>query len=429
MASPIAQAMRQVCEDKGLSFESVLATVESALAAAYRKDFGEKNQNIKIEFDPESGGMRAFDVKTVVEDMELEAVEIVEESERPSRFMDTGSVVAIAEAAPGEEEKPKFNPKTMIMLSPAKEAKSDAQIGEEIRFELEIPHAFGRMAAQTAKQVVIQKLREAERQGIYDEYKSQVGQVITGIIGRREVRFLLVDLGKVNAILPISEQVEQENYRPGARIKVYVTAINVTPRGPEILVSRAHPDMLRRVFTLEIPEVQSGLVEVKGVAREAGSRSKVAVLSHAENVDPVGACIGQRGVRIQTVIGELGGEKIDVIKWEDDSMKFIASALSPAKVQEMRLDEATKTAYVKVIPDQLSLAIGRGGQNVRLASQLTGWRITIEGQEQEAVQGEPVKEETPASATEEAATKEDIVPPHDGAEAVATEEKKEEKAE
>lgn len=397
MASPIAQAMRQVCEEKGLSFESVLATVESALAAAYRKDFGEKNQNVKIEFDPESGGMRAFDVKTVVEDMELEAVEIVEESERPSRSMDTGSVAVIAEAVPGEEEKPKFNPKTMIMLSPAKEAKPDAQIGEEIRFELEIPHAFGRMAAQTAKQVVIQKLRESERQGIFDEYKSQVGQVITGIIGRREVRFMFIDLGKINAILPISEQVEQENYRPGARIKVYVTAINITPRGPEILVSRAHQGLLRQIFTLEIPEVQSGSVEVKGVAREAGSRSKVAVLSHAENVDPVGACIGQRGVRIQTVIGELGGEKIDVIKWEEEPMKFIASALSPAKVQEMRLDEATKTAYVKVSPDQLSLAIGRGGQNVRLASQLTGWRITIEGHEPEAVEDGAVKEDIAAS--------------------------------
>ncbi|MEK7607300.1 MAG: transcription termination factor NusA [Patescibacteria group bacterium] len=411
MASPIAQAMRQVCEEKGLSFESVLATVESALAAAYRKDFGEKNQNIKIEFDPESGGMRAFDIKTVVEDMEIEEG-AMEEFIEPSKFArDHASApdtpVAGTDGAP---EEPKFNPKTMIMISPAKEAKSDAQIGEEIRFELEIPHAFGRMAAQTAKQVVIQKLREAERQGIYDEYKSQAGQVITGIVGRKEVRFILIDLGKVNAILPISEQVAQENYRPGTRLKVYVTAINVTPRGPEILVSRAHPDMLRQIFTLEIPEVQSGLVEVKGVAREAGSRSKVAVLSHAENVDPVGACIGQRGVRIQTIIGELGGEKIDVIKWEDDQMKFIASALSPAKVQEMRLDEATKTAYVKVIPDQLSLAIGRGGQNVRLASQLTGWRITIEGQEQEATKEEVAIPDTVAAEVKEGETaaKEDV---------------------
>ncbi len=237
---------------------------------------------------------------------------------------------------------------------------------------------------------MIQKLREAERQGIYDEYKSREGQIVVGTVGRREVRFLFVDLGKINAILPISEQIETEPYRAGARVKVYVTAVNLTARGPEILVSRAHPEMLRQVFTLEIPEIQSGAVEVKSIAREAGSRAKVAVLSHAENVDPIGACIGQRGVRIQTVITELGGEKIDVIKWEDDPIKFIASALSPAKVQDIRLDEAGKTAYVTVAPDQLSLAIGRGGQNVRLASQLTGWRITIAGQEAKV----PAEEET-----------------------------------
>lgn len=385
MASPIAQAMRQVCEEKGLSFESVLATVESALAAAYRKDFGEKNQNIKIEFDPESGSMRAFDVKAVVEDMELEESEEHGEAGEPVRpAKETEAVIAPpagGEGAPVAEEEPKFNPKTMIMLSEAQKTKTDAAIGEEIRFELEIPHSFGRMAAQTAKQVVIQKLREAERQGIYDEYKSREGQIIVGTVGRKEVRFIFVDLGKINAILPISEQIATEQYRAGARIKVYVTAVNVTARGPEIVVSRAHPEMLRQIFMLEIPEIQSGAVEVKSIAREAGSRAKVAVLSHAENVDPIGACIGQRGVRIQTVITELGGEKIDVIKWEDDPVKFIASALSPAKVQEIRLEEAEKTAYVKVSPDQLSLAIGRGGQNVRLASQLTGWRITIAGQE------------------------------------------------
>ncbi|MDP3245242.1 MAG: transcription termination factor NusA [bacterium] len=394
MSSPIVQAIRQVCEEKGLTYESVMVTIEVALAAAYRKDFGQKNQNIKVEFDPESGSMRAFDVKIVVEDVPLEELE-KEWEERDLKAEKIAPEAATAKAGQaivkagektegvpeGEPEKPRFNPKTMIMISEARTTKPDAALEEEIRFELEVPRAFGRMAAQTAKQVITQKLREAERQTIFDEFKGREGEIIVGTVGRREGSLVLVDLGRTTAIMPMGEQIENEIYKPGSRLKFYLTAVNVTTKGPEIIVSRRHPEMLRKIFMLEIPEMQNNIIEVKNVAREAGARAKVAVVSNAANVDPIGACIGQRGSRIQTIISELGGEKIDVIKWEEDRAKFIINALSPAKVLAIDLNEEGKIACVKVNPDQLSLAIGRGGQNVRLASMLTGWKIKIEGQE------------------------------------------------
>lgn len=377
MSSPISQAIRQVCEEKGLSFEAVLETLEAALAAAYRKDFGQKNQNIKIKFDPESGSIRAFDVKTVVEDMALEeeeATEAVKESKVPEEIREKGEDKESEEA----EEKPKFNPKTMIMISEARKVKPDAQTGEEIRFEIEVPHAFGRVAAQTAKQVIIQRLREAERQVIYEEFKSQEGEVINGVVGRREGNLVFIDLGRTTALMPGEQQNPREIYKPGTRLKFYIASVGTSAKGPEIIVSRAHPEMLKKIFTLEIPEIQSGMVEIKNVAREPGNRSKVAVFSRAENIDPIGACIGQRGSRIQMIINEIGGEKIDVIKWEEDPVKFIGNALSPAKILEVNLNEEDRMASVKVGPDQLSLAIGRAGQNVYLASLLTGWKIVIE---------------------------------------------------
>lgn len=394
MASPIIQAIRQICEEKGLSEVLVMQTIEAALAAAFRKDFGTKNQNIKIEFDPESGSMRAFDVKTVVDDLTPEELEA-------QKTQDADSPVSAKEAVVGVEnvdEVPKFNPKTMMMVSEARVIKPDVALAEELRIELEIPHAFGRMAAQTAKQVITQKLREAERQTIFDEYKEKQGHIVTAVVGRREGNMVLVDLGRTNALLLEKEQIEHEQYRPGARMKFYVVSVELAGRGPEIIISRAHPEMVRELFRQEIPEVASGAVEVKTVAREAGARSKVAVTSHDENIDPIGSCIGQRGTRIQTVITELGGEKIDVVEWSEDQSTFIKNALSPAKIKNVELHEAEKIAKVEVAADQLSLAIGKAGQNIRLASRLTGWKISAE--EGSETPGEEVAQEAVADSSE-----------------------------
>lgn len=430
MSSPIVQAIRQVCEEKGLTYESVMVTIEAAMAAAFRKDFGEKNQNVKVEFDPESGSMRVFDVKTVVEDISPEELEKL--WEEPAQNFSTKNIIVekikdqknlggLENTARldlpvtdgnlgGEPEKPRFNPKTMLMISEARKTNPEAALGEELHFELEVPHAFGRMAAQTAKQVITQKLREAERQIIFDEFKGREGEVLTGTIGRREGPLVLIDLGRATAIMPPGEQVDNEIYKPGARLKIYLIAVNLTTKGPELVVSRRHPEMVKKIFSLEIPEIQNGTVEIKNVAREAGSRTKIAVFSSVANIDPIGACIGQRGSRIQTIIGELGGEKIDVIKWEEDQGRFISNALSPAKVLSIDLNESEKTANVKVDPTQLSLAIGRGGQNVRLASALTGWRIRIEGAEIAPVESASVeaekKEETAVMVVEESAVAE-----------------------
>lgn len=373
MASPIVQAIKQICDEKNISYESVLETIEAALAAAYRKDFGEKNQNIKVTFDPESGSMRIFDVKIVVEDMELP-----EEGVEPSLKSAEIPIAApiSTEATPGEEEK-KFNPKTMIMISEAKKLKPDAEIDEEIKTELPIPGAFGRMAAQTAKQVIMQKLREAERGVVFQEFKDKEGQVIVATTQRWEGKMVLMDLGRATAVMPPEEQIENERYLPGERMKVYISKVTLTSRGPEIIASRAHPEFVRKLFTVEIPEVASGLVEVKSIAREAGARSKVAVSTSDSAIDPIGSCIGQRGTRIQTIISELGGEKIDVIAWDERPGEFIQHSLSPAKVLGVVLNTAEQAATVRVATDQLSLAIGRGGQNVRLAAKLTGWKINV----------------------------------------------------
>jgi N utilization substance protein A len=382
MPSPIYQAIKQISEEKNIPIEIVIKTVESALAAAYRKDFGEKNQNIQVEFNPETGESRVFDVKEVVPD-ELAAKE-EERRKKIEEERQKGIKPTISEEKTAEEEKEKrFNPKLHITLSEAKKIKADAQIGEIIRTELEVPSAYGRMAAQTAKQVITQKLKEAEREILYNEFKAKEGELIMGVVQRREGKVVLVDLGKITAIMPQEEQVEKEKYFPGSRIKVYVLKVEATTKGPQVTVSRAHPEVLKKFFSLEIPEISNGVVEIKAIAREAGSRSKVAVWSNDPNVDPIGACVGQNGVRIQTIISELGGEKVDIILWDQDPSKFIANALAPVKIANLEINEKEKTALATVRPDQLSLAIGKGGQNVRLAAKLTGWKINIKEEEKE----------------------------------------------
>ncbi|MSR84848.1 transcription termination/antitermination protein NusA [Candidatus Uhrbacteria bacterium] len=398
MASPITQAMKQIAEEKNISYESVLETVESALAAAFRKDFGNKNQNIRVEFDSEkydgqTGGIRVFDVKEVVEDMELpedyferfEASYATKKREdgRPSR------VTIVSEQAPVDgvvvEDEFKFKPKTMIMLSDARDIKADAALAEEIRVELTVPAAFGRMAAQTAKQIILQKIREAEREVIFSDFKGREGELMNVTVQRREGRLVIIDFGRTSGIMVPEDQIEFERYDRGKRMKVILREVVMTTKGPEIRLSRTSPQLVVGLFTQEIPEIANGVVEIKAIEREAGSRTKIAVTTNDPAIDPIGSCIGQRGTRIQMINRELGGEKVDVIEWSDNPARFIQEALKPAPVIKVHLDEAEHLAHAHVAPDQLSLAIGKGGQNVRLAAKLTGWRITIVKEGGEAV--------------------------------------------
>lgn len=346
-------AIDQIVAEKGISKEKVLETIEAALAAAYRKDYGERGQDIRAEFNETDGGARVYKVVTVVEDEELE------------------------------------NEAAQISLDEAKKDDKEAEIGKEYVEDVtpDDPN-YGRVAAQTAKQVIIQRIREAERDATYEEFKEKEGEIISGIVQRIDGDVVFIDIGRTTGILPPSEQVRGERYRANQRIRLYVVKVDVASREPEIVLSRSHPGMLRRMFELEVPEIFAGSVEIKSIAREASERSKVAVWAKEEGIDPVGACIGQRGTRIQTIIAELSGEKIDIIQWDEDPIKYIANALSPARVMAVDVYEKDKRAVAHVEEYQLSLAIGKRGQNVRLAAKLTGWRIdVVKAGEEESVEG------------------------------------------
>ena len=375
MASEITKAIQALCDEKNLSYEAVLETIETALAAAYRKDFGNKQQNIKVKFDPETGDMKVWDVKTVVEDIAEDVLTSAQEelTERRKKAREENRELSEEETT----DLPHFNPKTEIMLTPAKEFKKNAKLGEVLEIPLEINHEFGRMAAQTVKQVIIQKIREAERTMVFGDFKNQEKQIIQGTIQRVEGKKVLIDLGKITGVLPAEEQIKNEYYRPGNRMKFFVLSVEMSTRGPEIILSRSSSGMVEEVFKQEIPEIREEIIEIKGIAREAGFRSKVAVFTSDNSIDPIGSCIGQRGSRINTIIEELGGEKIDVIQYSDNQEQYIAKALSPAKILQVKLSETEKNAEVLVVSDQFSLAIGRNGQNVRLASELTGWKINV----------------------------------------------------
>lgn len=404
MDNPIKAVIKQICAEKGLSQESVIETINSALAAAFRKDFGDKTQNIQAEYNLENGKMKIFDMKEVVEDLtpeelaEMERIKLEREEfkERIARGEVTAEELkkmredkaaereAERKEKEGEEElsdERRFNPRTQIQLKDAKAIKKSYKLSDIVKTELEIPGDFGRMAAQTAKQVIIQKLREAERNVIYQDYKDKEGQIITGMVQKFDGSNIIIDLDRISAILPLQEQIRGERYKIGDRVKIYISSVMLTTRGPEIIVSRAHPEIVKMLFTLEIPEVASGVITIKGIAREAGGRTKIAVHTDDGNIDPIGSCIGQRGARIQTIIHELGGEKIDIIEYSDDPVKFLTNALLPAKVTKVTLNKEDMSAIVNVPQDQLSLTIGRAGQNVRLASKLTGWKINIKENE------------------------------------------------
>lgn len=398
----LTATIKQICDEKNISLESVIETIEAALAAAYRKDFGSKLQNIKVEFNLETGDSRVFDVKTVVEDVPEDQLD---EDGNPI----IADEVDTSDEDDDEDGKQRYNPKTDIQISEAQKLDGNYELGDVIKTELEIPADYGRMAAQTAKQVIIQKLREAERQVQFEDFKDREGEMIAGVVQRKEGNRVLVDLGNVTGLLPIEEQVRGERYYIGDRIRVLVLAVEQTTKGPSIIVSRAHPDVLRNLFEMEIPEIASGVVEIKAIAREPGSRSKVAVYTEDESIDPIGSCVGQRGSRIQTIISELGGEKVDIIEWDADSSRFLSQAISPAKADHIEINEEKKSAIIHVSPDQLSLAIGKAGQNVRLAVKLTGWDINIQ-----EVGGNVVEVADEKSETEEGEVSEEEVVSENG---------------
>ena len=338
------EALKELAREKGVEEEVLFDAIEAALISAYKRNFGSA-QNVRVVLDRTTGAYHVYAIKTVVETVEDDVQE--------------------------------------ISLAQARTIRPDYEIGDVLEIEV-TPANFGRIAAQTAKQVVVQRVREAERGIIYEEFMSREGDIITGLVSRVENRNVFIDLGKTEAVLTPTEQIAGETYEHGDRIKAYIVEVKKTSKGPQIVVSRTHPGLLKRLFELEVPEIQEGIVEIKSVAREPGMRSKIAVYSKDDDVDPVGSCVGHKGMRVQAVVDELGSEKIDIVKWNEDSAKFIANALSPAKVVSVAVNEDEKVSRV-VVPDyQLSLAIGKEGQNARLAAKLTGWKIDIKSESQAA---------------------------------------------
>ena len=352
-------ALAELEQEKGISREKVLEAIEHAFAAAYKKEYGKKGQIVRAQFDPESGDVQFSQVKIVVDDSTVYDAE--DES--------------LTDA--DKEGKTRFNPEHHIMLDAAKLLKSDAELDDEIEFPLETKEDFGRIAAQTAKQVIMQKIRSAEREASVKDFGEKVGEIVMGHVQRFERGNLYVDLGRAVAVLPYEEQIPGERYRQGERIRALLYKIDPEARGAFIKLSRTRPEFLVELFKSEVPEMEAGTVEAKAVVREPGRRSKIAVLSIDDRIDPVGTLVGQRGVRVSTVTSELGGEKIDIIEWSEDELEFVARSISPAEVLDVDIDQSNKTAEVEVAEDQQSLAIGKGGQNVRLAAKLTGYRITI----------------------------------------------------
>jgi len=366
-------ALQQLETEKGVSKDKIIATIEDALSAAYKKDFGKKSQIVHAKFNPESGEMSFAQAKYVVDESMLKPED------------DTSDENEEEEVKEGEIKKIRFNPEHHIMLEEAKKIKKNAKAGDEITFPLETKENFGMIAAQTAKQVIIQRIREAEKESIYGEFKKRQGEIISGIVQRMEGGNVFVDLGRATAILPREEQIRGERYRIGERTRALLFLVEETHRGINLFLSRSHPKFIAKLFEIEIPEISNGAVEIKNIAREAGSRSKIAVVSKQEGIDPVGSCVGQKGVRISTIISELGGEKIDIIEWSYIPEELIGNALSPAKIIEVKANEKTREAEVTVDEDQLSLAIGKMGQNVRLAAKITGWKIDIKSKAGEVV--------------------------------------------
>lgn len=376
-------------EDRGISKETMIDAIESAMATAYKKEYGKRGQVVRAKLDMNTGSVTFEQVKTVVDDTMVRFPEEGEEEE-----VDTHPFREHEEVPEGEL--PRYDAEKHILLEDARRISRSAELGSEIVFPLEPQDDFGRIAAQTAKQVVIQKIREAEKLSILDEFAHKKGEIVSGIVQRVERGSLFIDLGRATGMIPYEEQIPGERFRPGERIRAYLGAVDEGFRGVYLRLSRANPKFVVKLFELEAPELASGAIEVKNIAREPGARTKIAIASLDPHVDPVGSLVGQRGVRVSTVMGELGGERIDIIEWSEDAKAFIKEALSPASVLEVELDEAEHRAMVTVSEDQQSLAIGRGGQNVRLAAKLTGWNIDIKSTGGPAVEATPDDAETPS---------------------------------
>jgi len=384
----INAVLSQLEEERGIPKEKILEAIEAALGTAYKKEYGKKGQIVKANFNLDSGDVEFWQSKIVVskdnvilEDEEYDASELEE----------------------GEEPKPRYNPEHHIFLEEAQLIKKDVEVDEELTFPLEKKSDFGRIAAQTAKQVITQKIREAEKTSVMSEFGQHENEIVSGTVERMERGIVYLDMGRAVGMLPYEEQIPGERFKQGERVRAFLFRVDETPRGVFLKLSRSHPKFLKELFVTEVPEIGTGTVEIKAVAREAGSRSKVAVYSIDEHVDPVGALVGQRGVRVSTIMSELGGEKIDIIEWSEDPAEFITEALSPAKIQDIEINEEDKIATVKVSNDQQSLAIGKGGQNVRLAAKLTGWKIDVVSDD---VEEEKDTDDTPEDTNEEIPTKE-----------------------
>ncbi len=374
----IHSVLEQLQEERGIPQEKMWEAIELALATAYKKEYGKKGQIVRAKFDKNNGKTEFYQVKIVVDESK-----VLMEDEEDQDITTTDE----------ENIKVRFNPEHHILLADAKKIKKDAVVDDEIVFPLETKADYGRIAAQTAKQVIIQKIREAEKVSVMTEFGQKEGEIVIGTVQRIERGNIFVDMGRTVGILPYEEQIPGERYKQGERVRAYLYAVEETPKGILLRLSRSHPKFLVELFKTEAPEIASGSVEVKAIAREAGSRSKIAVFSNDSHIDPIGSLVGQRGVRVSTVMSELGGEKIDIIEWNESPEKFIEESLSPAKIQKIDIDKNTTKAIVTVAEDQQSLAIGKGGQNVRLAAKLTGWKIDIQSAGGEKVALEEVKPE------------------------------------
>ncbi len=363
----INSVIDQLEEERGIPREKMIEAIEMALATAYKKEYGKKGQIIRATFDINSGKTEFNQIKIVVDESQV----IMDGEGENAEFEESTDIER------GDEKK-YFNSEHHILINDAVKIKKDIKLGDEMAFPLELKDDFGRISAQTAKQVIIQKIREAEKVSVLNEYGKREGEIVSGTVQRIERGNIFIDMGRATAILPFEDQIPGERYKQGERVRAYLYRVEETPRGIFLKLSRSHPKFIEELFKMESPEVASGIVSIKAVAREAGSRSKIAVFSKDEHIDPVGAMVGQRGVRVSTVMSELGGEKLDIIEWSADPKKFIEDSLSPSKVSSVSIDEAEKKATVEVSEDQQSLAIGKGGQNVRLAAKLTSWKIDIQ---------------------------------------------------
>lgn len=389
----INSVLGELEEVRGIPREKILEAIEAALATAYKKEYGKKGQIIRADFSPQTGEVQFFQVKIVVDDSR-----VIFKDEEDEEYGESEEF--------GENERVVYNPEHHILLDDARKIKKDAQLDDEIIFPIESKGDYGRIAAQTAKQVIMQKIREAEKMSVVGEYGKREGEIITGTVQRIERGNIFIDMGRATGLLPYEEQIPGEKFSQGERVRAYLYRVEDSPRGVFLRLSRSHPKFLEKLFEAESPELANGTVEIKAIAREAGYRSKIAVHAVDTHIDPVGALVGQRGVRVSTVMSELRGEKIDIIEWSPEPKRFIEEALSPAKVIDIDIDEETKTATVHISEDQQSLAIGKGGQNVRLAAKLTGWKIDIQsaqsGEELATAEVPEEEREKPAEIVEEA---------------------------